>query len=581
MDCGRRSGKTLLSCEILVSHLLDEVPHCLRPRYACAAPVQEQANEIFWDLLLDLIPEAWIPGGRDGPNISLSTRNIKIFNPITGQQAANIKVAGLDKPHRLEGKYLNGFVGSEWSDVKPGVFDMVIRPMLADYHGWYILEGVPKRQGIGSRWYRNLCERVSGTLARKAAGLPPTKDDYPDCGRWTWPAWDIMPPEEVKEAQATMDPRDFEEQYGAKWVNAGGGVWHAFTREFNVRSCEHRDGLPIIVGQDYNRTPMCWTLNHRIGDIFETFDELVMVNTDTEKALDELWRRWGHHRGGWQFYGDASARNRGTRKFSDYAIVCNDQRFVKAEGGRTCHYPPANPSHHDRFAAGNARLATADGQHRAFIDPHCTALIEDLEMRAYKLGTMELPKNEGGRGHACLVAGTMIETARGPIPIEQVQVGDLAWTRKGYRLVSWAGMTRPEAEIWRLTCKDGTTVEGTANHPFWIDGAEFTPMDMITLHTAVHQLSKGAKSCVATPSFTVAVPVVAVGPTHGVRRVYGLTVEDAHEYFANGILVKNSDAWSYPIYRIWPIRFNVGGGGKQAVIVGERSAAGGINTITL
>jgi len=63
--------------------------------------------------------------------------------------------------------------------------------------------------------------------------------------------------------------------------------------------------------------------------------------------------------------------------------------------------------------------------------------------------------------------------------------------------------------------------------------------------------------------------------------VYGLTVEDAHEYFANGILVKNSDAWSYPIYRIWPIRFNVGGGGKQAVIVGERSAAGGINTITL
>jgi hypothetical protein len=45
------------------------------------------------------------------------------------------------------------------------------------------------------------------------------------------------------------------------------------------------------------------------------------------------------------------------------------------------------------------RLATADGIHRAFIDPRCRQLIEDLEMRAYKPGTMDLPENEGGRGH--------------------------------------------------------------------------------------------------------------------------------------------------------------------------------------
>jgi hypothetical protein len=50
-------------------------------------------------------------------------------------------------------------------------------------------------------------------------------------------------------------------------------------------------------------------------------------------------------------------------------------------------------------AAGNARLATADGSHRAFIDPRCVALIEDLEMRSYKPCTMELPADEGGRGH--------------------------------------------------------------------------------------------------------------------------------------------------------------------------------------
>ena len=54
------------------------------------------------------------------------------------------------------------------------------------------------------------------------------------------------------------------------------------------------------------------------------------------------------------------------------------------------HYTDANPKHQDRFAAGNARLETADGGHRAFIDPRCVKLIEDLETRGYKAGTTEL-----------------------------------------------------------------------------------------------------------------------------------------------------------------------------------------------
>ena len=87
-----------------------------------------------------------------------------------------------------------------------------------------------------------------------------------------------------------MDPRDFEEQFGAKWVNAGGSVWHAFTREYNGAPASGEMACRSSWVRTYNRTPMAWTLNHRVGDIFETFDELVLVNTDTEHALDELWR---------------------------------------------------------------------------------------------------------------------------------------------------------------------------------------------------------------------------------------------------------------------------------------------------
>ena len=382
MDCGRRSGKTLLSTEILVSHLLDWAPGCPQMRYVCGAPVQEQANEIFFDLLLDLIPESWIPGGRHGSNVRLSDpRKIILAN------GAVITIAGLDKPHRIEGKWLNGFLGSEWSDVRPGVFDKTIRPMLADYHGWYILEGVPKRQGVGARWYKQLINRIE-------AG------EYPDCGRWTWPAWDIMDPLEVAEAQTTMDPQDFQEQYGAQWLNAGGSVFSEFSKEHNTRPCYYRPNLPIIVGQDFNRTPMCWVLAHVIGETLEVFDEIVLTNTTTQRALTELHRRYGSHESGFKFYGDASGRSGSTSsEYSDYAIIANDERFKAL--GRTLHYPPANPSRHDRFSAANARLCNAKGERRVFIDNSgkCPKLIEDLEMRAYVPGTMKLPENEGGLGH--------------------------------------------------------------------------------------------------------------------------------------------------------------------------------------
>lgn len=39
----------------------------------------------------------------------------------------------------------------------------------------------------------------------------------------------------------------------------------------------------------------------------------------------------------------------------------------------------------------------------------------------------------------------------------------------------------------------------------------------------------------------------------GVAAVYNLTVEDAHEYFANGILVSNCDAWRYSLINVLDI----------------------------
>ena len=147
---------------------------------------------------------------------------------------------------------------------------------------------------------------------------------------------------------------------------------------------------------------MSWCLFHVIdGKVMETFAEIVLNNMSTQRALDFLWAGYGTHRNGFKFYGDASGRSGSTNSdFSDYVIIANDERFKSKEcGGRTLHYPPANPSRHDRFSAANAKLCNAKKEVSAFIDPKCVKLIQDLQMRAYAPGTMELPANEGLLGH--------------------------------------------------------------------------------------------------------------------------------------------------------------------------------------
>lgn len=86
--------------------------------------------------------------------------------------------------------------------------------------------------------------------------------------------------------------------------------------------------------------------------------------------------------------------------------------------------------------------------------------------------------------HCCLVTGTMVETASGPVPIECVRLGDLAWTRAAPRPVTAAFSVgvRPTLGVDLDT---GATLVGTADHPVWTERgwvplAELMPGDTLT-----------------------------------------------------------------------------------------------------
>lgn len=79
----------------------------------------------------------------------------------------------------------------------------------------------------------------------------------------------------------------------------------------------------------------------------------------------------------------------------------------------------------------------------------------------------------------CLIAGTMITTARGSVPIEQVMVGDCVLTRNGYKRVLASGMTNPNIETMTATFDNGIKLTGTGNHRVWIDGSGYIELQAL------------------------------------------------------------------------------------------------------
>ena len=382
LPCGRQSGKTELAIRKLVRHLpvKKDWPD---PRYFFASPTYRQCKRVAWERVLGLIPSHWIV------DKSISELSIKT---IFGSE---LFLIGLDKPQRIEGLIIDGGVIDENSDIKPKTFDLSVLPTLVWRNGWVDFIGVPKRFGIGAVEYRDRCNKAE-------------EGKLPDSAVFVWASEGIVPPDYLELCRQTMDIRDFDEQFNAKWINASGGIFHAFDREFNVRECEYNPNLPIVVGSDFNVDPMCWLLCHIKGTTLEVFDEIHLRNTNTPEALNKLLSgKYRSHKGHWQMYGDASSRGRHTSAYmTDYNFINSDIRLKSM--GRTMHYTSSNPPMADRFAETNALICNGLGRRELFIDPKCEHLILDLETRAYKEGSRDADDSHRDSGHMTDALGYII-----------------------------------------------------------------------------------------------------------------------------------------------------------------------------
>jgi len=378
---GRRSGKTELSRRRVVRWLpvQKDWPD---PLYFYALPTRDQAKRVAWPALKLLVPPHWVAkNGISESELSIET----VFG-------SKLWVLGLDKPARAEGVGWDGGVVDESCDQRPGTFDKTIRPALSDRSGWCDRIGVPKRTGPGAQEFKAFWER----------GL--TGED-PEIESYSWPSSDILPASEVESARRQLDDKDYNEQYNASWETVGGSVFYAFSDVLNVDDrVSYNPDLPLLIGSDFNVDPMAWVFCQNHGGELYQFDELWMRSTNTEAALNETKKRYGNHKAGMYFFGDATGKARKTAaSTSDYIQIRNFEGFINSR----VMYPDSNPPRHDRFASCNAMFKNAAGQHRYKVHPRCRNTIKDLVVRSYEPGTTE-PDDHDDVGHITDALGYLI-----------------------------------------------------------------------------------------------------------------------------------------------------------------------------
>jgi hypothetical protein len=191
----------------------------------------------------------------------------------------------------------------------------------------------------------------------------------------------------------------------------------------NERDIPYLKELPMIVGMDFNRDPMCWVLAHKDKEALYFFDEYARENTWIKPSIKELLDLYKDHEGGFVICGDASGNQlrsegegscfteiyneftrRGFRQIKPEEIEnreyfdVNKQKHASTEGGKyfAFNLSNANPSRTARFNSFNNRIVDEFGQHNIFVNKSkCRWLYYNIMNLKQKAGSNEfdIPTN--------------------------------------------------------------------------------------------------------------------------------------------------------------------------------------------
>ncbi len=364
---GRRWGKSWLS-------IREMCKAASKPgkKVYYVAPTYRQAKTIIWDELVNKLTQVrWIK------KVNATELTVKLKN------GSSISLRSADNYESLRGISIDYLVLDECSDIDVACWSEVLRPALADRQGHALFISTPK----GYNWFYDLW-----------AGAPTNKNW--ESFQFTTLEGGNVPEEEVESAKAELDPRTFEQEFLASFVNFSGVVYYAFERERNVKEIEpqvtKRDVLHI--GIDFNTSPMSAVIANWDGLTMHVFDEIEIRNSNTYELCEEISKRYPNSR--IIAYPDASGANSKTSAMNTDHNILRQYNFVV----KTAR---VNPPVIDRVASVNTALYNKVGETRLTIAPKCKSLIKCLDKQTYVEGTRK-PDKTAGLDHMVDAAGYLV-----------------------------------------------------------------------------------------------------------------------------------------------------------------------------
>ena len=186
---GRRTGKSRLAAWKLIIEGLAAT----KGSVFYVAPTQGQARDIMWDMLLEL-------GNPVIASSHVNNLQIKLVN------GATIALKGADRPETMRGVSLKFLVMDEYADMKPEVWEQILRPALADQKGSAMFIGTPMGRNHFYDLYTYACVSDDDTFA----GYHFTSYDNP-----------LLDNAEIEAAKKSMSTFSFRQEFMATFEAQG------------------------------------------------------------------------------------------------------------------------------------------------------------------------------------------------------------------------------------------------------------------------------------------------------------------------------------------------------------------------
>jgi phage terminase large subunit-like protein len=190
---GRRFGKSRLAAWLLLIEALQSTSKDV----FYVAPTYQQARDILWGLLKELGHEV-IKSAHENTSVLTLVNNRKIY------------LKGADRPDTLRGVGLCFCVIDEYADIKPNVWEQILRPALADVQGKALFIGTPK----GRNHFYDLYKYAEGNKDEEWTSFHYSSYDNP-----------LIPASEIDAAKRSMSSFAFRQEFLASFEAASRDIF--------------------------------------------------------------------------------------------------------------------------------------------------------------------------------------------------------------------------------------------------------------------------------------------------------------------------------------------------------------------